>query len=278
MYIAQISDCHITVSGKAYGKAATNIAVQAAVNHLNKLPTKPDCTIITGDITDAGSREEYLIANELLSNLEMPFFMIPGNHDHRATMRDVFSQHEYLQRDVSNASIRYSIEEFPVRLIGLDSLRPGLHGGGIDDEDLTWLGQKLADEQPTVVFMHHPPFATGVSYMDEEGFFNASRLKSILNAAPSVLRVCCGHIHRPIMHMFGTTPACVCPSTGLQLSLDLTRGAPECFVLEPNGFALHCFGTSIGGEEYLTTHFGVIPESGRSFDGPYPFYDVVSPS
>lgn len=278
MYIAQISDCHITVSGKAYGKAATNKALHNAVAHLNTLPTKPDCTIITGDIVDAGKREEYVLAKELLSELEMPFYIVPGNHDHRATMRSVFSEHDYLQREDSDASVRYSIEEFPVRLIGLDSVRPGLHGGGIDDEDLQWLEQKLTDEQPTIVFMHHAPFATGVSYMDKEGFFNTTQLKSILNAAPDVLRVCCGHIHRPIMHLFGNTPACVCPSTGLQLPLDLTRGAPECFVMEPNGFALHSFSTSIGGEDNLTTYFGVIPESECGYDGPYPFYDVVSPA
>ena len=55
-----------------------------------------------------------------------------------------------------------------MRLIGLDTVVPGKGHGEMDAPRLAWLKARL-DEQPdrpTFIFMHHPPFPTGLQHMD----------------------------------------------------------------------------------------------------------------
>ena len=92
----------------------------------------------------------------------MPVYLIPGNHDEREALADAFSDHDYLPRD--REFLHYVLEQYPVRLIGLDTLVPGKGSGLMCEERLTWLAARLevAPARPTVVFMHHPPFVTGI--------------------------------------------------------------------------------------------------------------------
>jgi len=277
MLIAQISDCHVTASGTAYAQALTTEALENAVRHLNLMTPEPDIVLVTGDIADAGRKEEYEKAASILNRLKAPYLLTPGNHDHRARLRAAFPDHGYLYAEHQNAPIRYSIDAMPVRLVGLDSTRPGEHGGGLDRDDLHWLENSLQDDRPALVFMHHPPFGVGIGNMDAEPFANAHEFETILNGAPHVLRLCCGHMHRAVQRGFGGRNACIAPSTGLQLELNLTSGAPSRFMLEPGGLALHYLDERNWEPLEMVTHFGLIPGCGHSFAGPYPFFDVVSP-
>jgi len=53
-------------------------------------------------------------------------------------------------------------------LRGLDTLVPGQGGGRLGPARLAWLDARLAEApaRPTLVFMHHPPFKTGIERMD----------------------------------------------------------------------------------------------------------------
>ena len=55
-----------------------------------------------------------------------------------------------------------------MRIIAVDTCRPGRHHGEVDGSTLSWLERTLlADrEKPTLVLMHHPPFACGIPYLD----------------------------------------------------------------------------------------------------------------
>ncbi len=176
MLIVQISDFHLLPKGEsAYEAADTASALGKAVDHINGLAPAPDAVIVTGDIADGGRLDSYHLARELLAPLEMPVFMIPGNHDHKGRMAEVFSDHSYLRPDPGSLAgdfICYTIEEFPVRLIALDTVTPGDHGGGLCPKRLAWLEAALKErpEAATLIFMHHPPFPSAVGHMDLEPF------------------------------------------------------------------------------------------------------------
>ncbi len=72
-----------------------------------------------------------------------------------------FRDHAYLPRP--GVPIRYAVEQFPVRLLGLDTLVPGADGGALDAAQLEWLEAQLAAApgRPTLIFLHHPPVKTG---------------------------------------------------------------------------------------------------------------------
>ena len=83
--------------------------------------------------------------------------------------------------------------EGPLRIVTLDSSRYPEPGGSLDPEQLEWLDRTLArrPDQPTVVAVHHPPFATGIAHMDTMALDAASAagLAAVIAGHPQVERV-----------------------------------------------------------------------------------------
>jgi Icc protein len=256
MLLAQITDTHIRRPGDlAYGVVDTAAFLERAVTALCRLDPAPDATVVTGDLVDAGEDEEYAHLRALLAPLAMPVFVIPGNHDARAPLRRAFAADGYLPRA---GFLHYTIEEYPLRLVALDTLIPGAVGGELCRERLSWLDRALAaaPERPTLVLMHHPPFVTGIGHMDRIGLSGIPAFAEIVARHPQVERILCGHLHRAIDRRFAGTVAGTAPSTAHQVALDLAPAAPLAFTFEPPGYQLHYWNENEG----LVTHTAVIGE------------------
>lgn len=256
MLIAQITDTHVSTPGSRndlYFRTAEHLA--RAVAHLNALTPRPDVVVATGDLVERGQVDEYERLRELLQPLRMPVYLIPGNHDDRQNLPRVFERHRYLPRD--GGFIQYVIDDWPVRLVALDTVIPGESGGRLCAERLHWLDTRLADapERVTVVLMHHPPFVTGMRKMDEMGLDGAQALGAVIRRHPQVERVVCGHLHRPIVRRFAGTVACTGPATAHQLALDLGEVPRLSTVMEPPGCLLHLW---LGDGEGLVSHVSLI--------------------
>ncbi|MBM4340591.1 MAG: phosphodiesterase [Deltaproteobacteria bacterium] len=282
MLIAQISDFHLKPEGVlAYGVADTTKPLKRAVDHINRLNPVPDLVMITGDLVDEGAPESYLLLRQLLSPLKPPFVIVPGNHDHKESLRKTFPEHNYLSCSIEEkdeAYICFALDDFPVHLIGLDTVTPGEHGGGFGPKRRAWLQRTLSARSglPAIIFMHHPPFASAIRYMDKEEFRGWREFHALISEHPQVERVLCGHLHRPIFRHFGGTIATTCPAIGMQLCLDLREEAPSTFMMEPPSLMLHLW-TDLWGEKTLLTHISVIEEYPGQYSGPHPFFGVVSP-
>ncbi len=265
MLIAQITDTHIKAPGKlSYGKVDTSQNLEQCVSHINALSPRPDVVLVTGDITDFGRPEEYRHAGLLLSRLTMPYFVIPGNHDLPDAMRIEFSEHSYLPGD---GFVHYVIEHYPVRMIGLDTQVIGEPYGLMCQQRLDWLEQQLlADpERPTLVFMHHPPFETGIEHMDVQNCRNAEALGNLVEQHPQIKYILCGHVHRQVEVAWHGTLVAIGPNPGHSVALDLNPAGHSAFRLEPRAIKLlHWNGT------HLIGHLSFIGE----YQGPYPFYDA----
>src|SRR3954471_329044 len=89
--VAQISDLHIKPPGSlAYGRVDTAKALERCVAALNEFSPTPDFVVISGDLADTRTAEEYQFLGRLLAPLKLPFAGIPGNHDSRELMRAAF--------------------------------------------------------------------------------------------------------------------------------------------------------------------------------------------
>jgi len=264
MLIAQISDLHLRPPGDlAYGVVDTAACLQAAIDTLNALDPRPDCALLTGDLADRALPAEYDCLRAMLRGLRMPHYLLVGNHDDRDALRAAFPDHGYLR--AGGRFVQYAIERPALRLLALDTLVPGEEYGELCDRRLDWLQEQVGREprRPTVVAMHHPPFATGIAAMDEIGLRSgAERLAAIVAGHANVKGIVCGHVHRGIARRFGGATAAVCPSTAHQIALRLAPEAELMFALEPPGYLLHWW----DGAE-LTTHQGFV---GR-YPGPYSF-------
>lgn len=266
MLIAQISDLHIRMPGqKAYNVVETDRFLPPAIDTLNRLDPAPDLVIISGDLTDFGKPQEYAHLKRMLDALRLPYFLMPGNHDDRQAMADAFTQHAYLRS--AQGYLQYAVEDYPLRLLMLDTVVPRSSHGTLCEQRLRWLRDRLAEQpgRPTLIAMHHPPFATGIAYMDAIGLLEgAGELERIVAEHPNVERILCGHLHRTIFRRFGGTIASTCPGPAHQINLDLRPHGTGDFIMEPPGYHLHQWRDGA-----LVTHHAYI----GAYPGPYPFHD-----
>jgi 3',5'-cyclic-AMP phosphodiesterase len=263
MLIAHISDLHVLAAGElAYGVVDTYPLVERAIAHIANV--SPDVVVITGDLVHNVQRVEYERLKDLLTPLTMPLYLLPGNHDSRDLMREVFSDHTYLP---PTGFLQYVVEAAPLRLIMLDTHVPNAGHGELDAERLAWLDEQLgqAPKQPTLLFMHHPPFSTGIALMDGYGLTGHEALAQIVKKYDCIERIGCGHIHRPIQARWANTLAYTVPSPVHQVCLDLSGVVEQAtFAMEPPAYQLHLWRPDSG----LISHLQYV----NDYEGPYRFY------
>jgi 3',5'-cyclic-AMP phosphodiesterase len=268
VFIAQISDLHIKPPGElAYGKVDTAAALSRCVNELNRFQPRPHLVVISGDLVDTPSQAAYDHLIELLAPLEIPYAAIPGNHDDRTMLGGPRFDHGFKPWiEVSNRTV--SVADLDVVLI--DSAVPGKNYGLLDAQTLAWLDSTLGSsaKRPGLLFLHHPPWVTGIAHMDAQNLRNGDDLAVVLRKHERVQLVAAGHIHRAMATTFAGVLATVCPALNHAVALDLDAGMPPSFKIEPPAFHLHAWfpGNRFG---KLVTHWVPIGD----FAGPYPFHD-----
>ncbi|WP_431821921.1 phosphodiesterase [Burkholderia sp. F1] len=267
MLLAQISDLHIKRPGQlAYRRVDTAAALARCIARLNALEPRPDAVLVTGDLVDFGHDDEYAQLRALLAPLEIPYYLMVGNHDDRAALRRAFADRREWQ---DGEFVQYALDVGAVRVLALDSQVPGTSAGDLCDARLAWLAGQLdaARDRPVIVALHHPPFASGIGHMDALRLAPAAaaKLDALLRGHPNVERVLCGHVHRTMFARFGGTIASAVPAPAHQVAFDLRDNAPSAFRLEPPAFAVHRHTPDAG----VITHHVYVDEG----DGPYPFYE-----
>ncbi|GJL88886.1 MAG: 3',5'-cyclic adenosine monophosphate phosphodiesterase CpdA [Minwuia thermotolerans] len=240
MILIQISDLHITDPGEPVDRLArTTERLAIAVARINAMQPRPDGVIVTGDLVNECRTSEYERLRQTLVPLQVPVWLMVGNHDARDDLRLVFDDHAYLG---TRGFVQYTVEDLTVRLIALDSQIPGETAGALCAERLGWLEDRLAEQpdRPTMIFVHHPPFPSGIDRMDANGLVEGrEELARIIGSHRQILGIGAGHVHRPIMTAIAGVPAHTCPSTAHQLGLDLLRTDGVSIVAEPPACLMH---------------------------------------
>ncbi len=255
MLLAQITDLHLRLDDNPLsGRLVMRRYAAAAVDAVNAW--RPDAVIVTGDLTDLGTPEEYALLRGELDRLTAPYFVIPGNHDLHATFRDAFADHAYLPAE---GALNWVVDDFAVRLIGLDSVVPGRGYGELATETLGWLDETLSDSgRPTIVAIHHPPFPAAMPAMDRINCRNGEAMAAVIARHRHVERVIAGHHHRPVQLRWAGTIGQIAPSVAHQIFLNMANDAPLSWVLEPPAFLLHRWEPDAG----LITHMAYIGDYG----------------
>jgi 3',5'-cyclic-AMP phosphodiesterase len=216
---------------------------------------RPDLLLATGDLADTGDDgESYGRLKLAVADLPFPVFFALGNHDGRDAFRANFPD-----APMPGGFLQYAIEDHDLRILVLDTLEEGRHGGNFCETRAAWLRERLgeAPDRPTLIVLHHPPIDSGLSWMteDPEALW-VKRLASIVAAHRNIVALVAGHLHRPVVTRWAGTTLVVCPSTAPQVALDLDSIDPErpdgrpMIVADPPYFAVHVWnGTT------LVTHF-----------------------
>jgi 3',5'-cyclic AMP phosphodiesterase CpdA len=233
--LAQLSDPHIGATWTEDDPAA---GLTAAVAWICSMRRPPDAVLVSGDLVQNGADAEYEQVRRLLAPLRSPLYVLPGNHDDRRGLSRHFGV-----PGAGGEPVQYSVDLGPLRLVVLDTTRPGEDPGALDAERLGWLDAELATApgQPTILAMHHPPLVTGVPGWDRFGLAAADRhaLGEVVERHPQVRRLVAGHVHRMIAAELAGRPVLTVPSTYVQLELDLEAQELALAPGEPSGLALH---------------------------------------
>lgn len=252
--IAQLTDTHVVdprTDEELY--VDNNGRVVEAVESINRESPAVSAVLATGDLTQWGTPEEFAQLATLMAAVRPPILPLAGNHDNRDGIRNCFPSAPWI--DATHASWVTAVEH--VRVIGLDSTRPGEPGAEFDDERETWFRGVLDEphEGPTLLAMHHPPFLTGIDWMDRAGFVGLDRFVSVLAETNVVDRIQCGHLHRPMSSVVGGVLAEVGPATTVHVALDVAPDGPVQVIRDPAGYRLlRVTGNSIVGHtRYIDT-------------------------
>jgi 3',5'-cyclic-AMP phosphodiesterase len=209
MIIAQISDTHLALDKPDAERRRRDFA--STVADINALDPPADVIVHTGDIVHNGRQDEYTQARAILAKARAPVYVLPGNKDDRANLRAAFFARDYPVSEF----IDYAVEDFPVRLIAPDTLKPGANRGEFRPQQARRLIELIDAEsgKPIAVFTHHPPFevTVGPDRFHFETMESMLRLCEALQHGERTIAVFSGHVHRAAAGRIGRISASVVP-------------------------------------------------------------------
>lgn len=233
--LVQLSDLHV---GGDWATPDPAAGVAAAVQAVLSMPEQPDAVLVSGDLADHGTDEEYEQVLALLSPLRAPLHVLPGNHDDRGALRRHFGL-----PGAGDEPVHYAVDLGPLRLVVLDSTLPGEDPGELGAQQLAWLEAELAShpETPTLIALHHPPVRTGIRICDESALADADRraLGRLIARHAEVRCVLGGHVHRALTGRLAGRTVVTVPSTYVQTQLTFGPGDAALADDEPAGFGVH---------------------------------------
>ncbi len=245
MLIAHLSDFHVfaDVPETHLVRLDAADAARTVVADVAGFSPKLDAVMVTGDLVDGGTPQDYELIKSILAPIDAPVFVVPGNHDRRDGLRAAFADSLAFGE---GSLLNYETTCGPLRIIGLDTLVEGRVEGRLEPEALDWLEERLARpaEGHTYVLMHHPPFPSGMEALDEMSLVAGNdRFAEMVRSHEGSLHILAGHIHRPYQAIWNGALAAVGGSPAFQFALDLHPGAPEpCTVDEPYSYFIHRLG------------------------------------
>lgn len=266
MLIAQVTDLHLGFDPG--NPAETNRKrLDAVLGRIAATGERPALLLATGDLVEHGDIESYRAVAEALLATGIPAWPSLGNHDLRAPFASVFPE-----IPMPEGFCQYEIDQGDLRLLVLDTLEEGRHGGAFCAVRARWLTARL-DEQPdrpTAIVMHHPPVAVGINWMDisdDEAW--VARFRACLAGRTNIVALICGHLHRSIACGWDQTTIAICAATAPQIALNLSSVDPEApdqrlmIVDELPAYALHRWDG-----RHLVTHFDTAgtPDALARFD------------
>jgi 3',5'-cyclic AMP phosphodiesterase CpdA len=219
MIIAQITDSHIDPQNT---NAANRIRdLERCVRDINQLAPLPDVVVHTGDVVHQATAAKYGEAVRILRILRCPLLVAVGNSDDRVGIRATFASGRDLLPDTP--FVQYSIDDYPVRLVVLDTKSATSNMGDFCGIRADNLRMALAEDRskPTALFMHHPPFEVSASKYkwQFEPQQAVDRMRRALDGQSQVVRGFCGHCHRDAAGNLGAVLMSSAPSVAIELRL-----------------------------------------------------------
>jgi outer membrane protein assembly factor BamB/predicted phosphodiesterase len=175
---AFISDTHI---GSPNGGAEEDL--RRTVADINSMKENIAFVVITGDITELGTNQQLQLAKQLLDSLQIPYYIIPGNHD------TGWSESGGLGFTTTFGSDKFFFKYNGINFIGCASgpyVR--MSDGHVPRDAMNWMQTKLKkiENNEPIIFLNHYPLDNGLD--------NWYEVIDLLKTKNTILALC-GHGH-----------------------------------------------------------------------------------
>jgi 3',5'-cyclic AMP phosphodiesterase CpdA len=259
MLIGQLTDIHLGFDPENPAERNRK-RLDRTIAHLSRPGHQPNMLLATGDLTESGDIDSYRRLRDAFGQCPFPVWPCLGNHDLRANFNVCFPE-----IPLADGFVQYEVPGTgSLRVLVIDTLEEGHHGGAFCDTRAAWLSAKLAEapEVVTAIAMHHPPLQVGIDWMDMAADDPwVARFAATIAPHGQVRALICGHLHRPVSASWNGVTVSVCSSSAPQLALDLTKIDPELpddramILEEPPAYALHRWDG-----RHLVSHFDTVDD------------------
>lgn len=183
MKLIHISDIHLTENGREIWGVNTLDHFCKTIQKIKGLDGI-DGIVVSGDLSDDGSRWTYEYIDRAFAEIGIPTFCCPGNHDNLDEFYNGYKPSFY--------KICETFELCGWTFIMLNSAVAGMSRGFFNPKTLFTLTQQSSG--PVAVVLHHPP-------IEQEGWLNRKLLENrnefndIIHKNKNVRLVLYGHTH-----------------------------------------------------------------------------------
>jgi Icc protein len=184
------------------------IVIDAILQNVN---LKADAVFITGDISEDRSIESYVLALSQVQRLNLPIYLLAGNHDNKECMASVFNKSKLVF-----ATNEFSYEDWI--FIKVDTVQQGKDSGFLSIEQKNAIADRISavKSQKVGLFMHHHPIPVGIPLVDSSKLLNSESLLDLLVSRSEIKSVICGHAHTLFTRKYNKCTIDVCPATCFQ--------------------------------------------------------------
>lgn len=195
MQLVWMTDLHFAAQGDV-GGVDVRARLKAAVAHINAHYSDCEFCVISGDMVQYETPEDYQALKAQLAALNVPYLPMVGNHDDRTMMKAALDVPDNCMVDF----IQYSVSTDQGLLLCLDTQKSASAAGEFCAQRMAWLKAELerAADTPVFIFMHHPPMALDLPAQDEIRLENGAAFLDLIAAYSNVHHLFIGHVHRPV--------------------------------------------------------------------------------
>ncbi len=212
--VAQITDVHLMAEpGARLHGVDTAATLQKVLDTIAGLLPQPEIIIATGDLAEDGSKATYKRFRHLLASVDIPLYVLAGNHDGIREMHDTLVGGNI--RFVDMARVGFWI------FIFVNTQVTGESYGYISPDEMSLLkaNLELAGEAPVVVALHHTPMP--VCLQSNCQLQNVTEFNQLLEGFPCIRAVIAGHTHIEAEKVNAGHIQYTTPSTFAQVDHDL---------------------------------------------------------
>lgn len=243
IYFIHMSDSHL--DSRADFKLLNDInprpVVEKVIEKINSLPLKPDFIVHTGDIVDVPKEENYKLAGEIFSKLDVPVYYVTGNHDKSSYIRENMQMGPYTPIGDNPSRLTYVFEKENQTFLvldgrGADEIDPAGELAKSDFEALETITQEKG--RNLSIFLHFPPHPFNSPWIDPAMLLrDGDRFHNILKESKANIRaVFHGHVHGSTQTIKDGILYVTAPSMAVQLSSWPTDETPSVTKDYPPGF------------------------------------------